>query len=133
MPADSNPRYGQTASLRYDFSLDRAGGPDTLVPCERAEPIPTWPRNFKTQNPVIPQTPTVNESTHKTSEEPMSNENQKCPVLERAVYGFGDLASCLFWQTITLYLLFFYTDVFGLSAAAGRNHDRRLPVVGCVF
>ena len=33
------------------FSLDRAGGPDTLVPCERAEPIPTWPRNFKTQNP----------------------------------------------------------------------------------
>jgi len=48
----------------------------------------------------------------------MSNENQKCPVLERAVYGFGDLASCLFWQTITLYLLFFYTDVFGLSAAA---------------
>src|SRR5208283_2086564 len=48
----------------------------------------------------------------------MSNENQKCPVLERAVYGFGDLASCLFWQTITLYLLFFYTDVFGMSAAA---------------
>ena len=48
----------------------------------------------------------------------MSNENQKCPVMERAVYGFGDLASCLFWQTITLYLLFFYTDVFGLSAAA---------------
>jgi len=48
----------------------------------------------------------------------MSNENQKCPVLERAFYGFGDLASCLFWQTITLYLLFFYTDVFGLSAAA---------------
>ena len=48
----------------------------------------------------------------------MSNENQKCPVLERAVYGFGDLASCLFWQTITLYLLFFYTDVFGLAAGA---------------
>jgi GPH family glycoside/pentoside/hexuronide:cation symporter len=48
----------------------------------------------------------------------MSNENQKCPVLERAVYGFGDLASCLFWQTITLYLLFFYTDVFGMAAGA---------------
>ena len=48
----------------------------------------------------------------------MSNENQKCPALERAVYGFGDLASCLFWQTITLYLLFFYTDVFGMAAAA---------------
>ena len=48
----------------------------------------------------------------------MSNENQKCPVIERAIYGFGDLASCLFWQTITLYLLFFYTDVFGMAAAA---------------
>jgi GPH family glycoside/pentoside/hexuronide:cation symporter len=48
----------------------------------------------------------------------MNNENQKCPVMERAVYGFGDLASCLFWQTITLYLLFFYTDVFGLAAGA---------------
>jgi GPH family glycoside/pentoside/hexuronide:cation symporter len=100
------------------FSLDRAGCPDTLVPCERAEPIPTWPCNFKAQNPVIPKTPAVNESTHKTSEEPMSNEIQKCSLRERAVYGFGDLASCLFWQTITLYLLFFYTDVFGLAAAA---------------
>ena len=63
----------------------------------------------------------------------MSNENQKCPVLERAVYGFGDLASCLFWQTITLYLLFFYTDVFGLSRRRRRNHDRGFPVAGCFF
>lgn len=48
----------------------------------------------------------------------MSNDTQKVPILERICYGFGDLASCLFWQTITLYLLFFYTDVFGLAAAA---------------
>jgi len=48
----------------------------------------------------------------------MSNETQKLPVVERVCYGFGDLASCLFWQTLTLYLLFFYTDVFGMSAAA---------------
>lgn len=48
----------------------------------------------------------------------MSNESQKLPYLERICYGFGDLASCLFWQTITLYLLFFYTDVFGMAAAA---------------
>jgi len=46
----------------------------------------------------------------------MSNETQKLPLTERVCYGFGDLASCLFWQTITLYLLFFYTDVFGLAA-----------------
>jgi len=48
----------------------------------------------------------------------MSKENPKLPYLERVCYGFGDLASCLFWMTITFYLLFFYTDVFGMSAAA---------------
>jgi GPH family glycoside/pentoside/hexuronide:cation symporter len=48
----------------------------------------------------------------------MSNETQKLPLREKVCYGFGDLASCLFWQTITFYLLFFYTDVFGLAAAA---------------
>jgi GPH family glycoside/pentoside/hexuronide:cation symporter len=48
----------------------------------------------------------------------MSNEVQKLSIRERAFYGFGDLASCLFWQTLTLYLLFFYTDVFGLAPAA---------------
>src|SRR5512141_2272946 len=55
----------------------------------------------------------------------MSNDSQNrgvldgpLPLTERACYGFGDLASCLFWQTLTIYLLFFYTDVFGMSAAA---------------
>ncbi len=37
---------------------------------------------------------------------------------EKAGYGFGDLASVLYWQTISSYLLYFYTDVFGISAAA---------------
>lgn len=37
---------------------------------------------------------------------------------ERIGYGFGDLASCLFWQTFTVFLLNFYTDVFGIGAAA---------------
>jgi GPH family glycoside/pentoside/hexuronide:cation symporter len=48
----------------------------------------------------------------------MSNGNGKLATREKIGYGFGDLASCMFWQTITLYLLFFYTDVFGLAAAA---------------
>jgi GPH family glycoside/pentoside/hexuronide:cation symporter len=39
-------------------------------------------------------------------------------IKEKAGYGFGDLASVLFWQMITAYLLFFYTDVFGITAAA---------------
>ena len=48
----------------------------------------------------------------------MSDGIQKVSLRERAFYGFGDLASCLFWATIMSQLLFFYTDVFGLSAAA---------------
>jgi GPH family glycoside/pentoside/hexuronide:cation symporter len=48
----------------------------------------------------------------------MSNEIQKLPLREKIGYGFGDLASCLFWMTIMSQLLFFYTDVFGLTAKA---------------
>ena len=48
----------------------------------------------------------------------MSNEIQKLQLREKIGYGFGDLASVLFWQTIMVYLLYFYTDVFGLTAKA---------------
>ena len=48
----------------------------------------------------------------------MTNGTEKLSFREKAGYGFGDLASVLFWQTIMVYLLFFYTDVFGLAAAA---------------
>ena len=37
---------------------------------------------------------------------------------ERIGYGFGDMASSMFWKIFGMYLLFFYTDVFGLPAAA---------------
>ena len=48
----------------------------------------------------------------------MTAENTKLSFWEKAGYGCGDFASVLFWQTIMVYLLFFYTDVFGLAAAA---------------
>jgi GPH family glycoside/pentoside/hexuronide:cation symporter len=47
----------------------------------------------------------------------MSTKTDKLSFLEKVGYGFGDLGSVLFWQTIMVYLLFFYTDIFGLSAA----------------
>lgn len=37
---------------------------------------------------------------------------------ERASFGFGNLASCLYWQTFMAYLAIFYTDVAGIGAAA---------------
>ena len=40
------------------------------------------------------------------------------PVKEKIGYSLGDVASVLYWQTISLYLLYFYTDVFGITAAA---------------
>jgi glycoside/pentoside/hexuronide:cation symporter, GPH family len=43
---------------------------------------------------------------------------QKLPFREKLCYGFGDLASVLYWQTFMMYLTFYYTDVFGITAAA---------------
>ena len=37
---------------------------------------------------------------------------------ERISYGLGDFASSMFWKLFSMFLLFFYTDVFGISAAA---------------
>ncbi|WP_269525294.1 MFS transporter [Coraliomargarita parva] len=37
---------------------------------------------------------------------------------QRVGYGISDLSCNLVWQVITLYLMFYYTDVAGLSAAA---------------
>ncbi len=48
----------------------------------------------------------------------MSTEAQKLTFGEKVGYGFGDLASCLFWSTIMTQLLFFYTDIFGLTGEA---------------
>jgi glycoside/pentoside/hexuronide:cation symporter, GPH family len=42
----------------------------------------------------------------------------KVPLREKICYGMGDLAGNLYWNTFGTYLLFFYTDVFGISAAA---------------
>ncbi len=37
---------------------------------------------------------------------------------ERLGYGLGDTASNFFFQTFNIFLLYYYTDVFGISAAA---------------
>mgnify|MGYP001202354472 CR=1 FL=1 len=33
---------------------------------------------------------------------------------EKIGYGFGDMASSMFWKIFGMYLLFFYTRVFGI-------------------
>jgi GPH family glycoside/pentoside/hexuronide:cation symporter len=64
----------------------------------------------------------------------------KISLRERIGYGFGDMASSMFWKLFGIYLLFFYTDVMGLPAATvgtlfliTRIWDTLLdPVIGMI-
>lgn len=42
----------------------------------------------------------------------------KLSLKEKISYGYGDVASNFVWGMVNSYLLFFYTDVFGITAAA---------------
>jgi GPH family glycoside/pentoside/hexuronide:cation symporter len=44
--------------------------------------------------------------------------NNKLSLVEKISYGSGDFASSIFWALFSMFLLFFYTDVFGITAAA---------------
>ncbi|MBW8351371.1 MFS transporter [Bacillus sp. IITD106] len=50
--------------------------------------------------------------------EEMSTKVEKISLKEKISYSFGDLASNFVWGMTTSYLLFFYTDIFGITAAA---------------
>ena len=41
---------------------------------------------------------------------------EKLSLREKIGYGFGDAASSMFWKLFSMYLMFFYTDIFGISA-----------------
>jgi GPH family glycoside/pentoside/hexuronide:cation symporter len=66
--------------------------------------------------------------------------NQPLGTREKIAYGFGDFASSMFWKLFSVYLLFFYTDVFGIAAAAvgtmfliTRIWDTALdPIIGVI-
>jgi len=66
--------------------------------------------------------------------------NSKISIKEKIGYGFGDMASSMFWKLFGMYLLFFYTDVMGIEAAAvgtmfliSRIWDTAFdPVVGII-
>jgi len=51
----------------------------------------------------------------------MANEVQKLAFKEKISYGFGDLASVLYWQTFMLYFTYFYTDVFLIPAGVAAS------------
>jgi GPH family glycoside/pentoside/hexuronide:cation symporter len=47
----------------------------------------------------------------------MNHTVSRISLKEKIGYGFGDAASSLFWKLFSMYLLFFYTDVFGIEAS----------------
>jgi glycoside/pentoside/hexuronide:cation symporter, GPH family len=51
----------------------------------------------------------------------MEEPKQVLSFREKIAYGFGDLASVLYWQTFMLYFTFFYTDVFLLPASVAAT------------
>ncbi len=48
--------------------------------------------------------------------DPQTSADQVLGVGEKVGYGLGDTASNLFWKTFEFFLVYFYTDVFGISA-----------------
>jgi glycoside/pentoside/hexuronide:cation symporter, GPH family len=51
----------------------------------------------------------------------MTETSAKLSLKEKLSYGFGDLASVLYWQTFMLYFTYFYTDVFLIPAGVAAT------------
>jgi GPH family glycoside/pentoside/hexuronide:cation symporter len=66
--------------------------------------------------------------------------SDRVPFKEKVCYGLGDTASNFYWQMFLNFLLFFYTDVFGITAAAAgtmflvvRTWDTGIdPIMGVI-
>lgn len=62
----------------------------------------------------------------------MENTNQKLSFLEKVSYGVGDLACNLFWGLICMATVF-YTDYFGISAAAAGTMILIISIIDICF
>ena len=51
----------------------------------------------------------------------MTNPDQRLSFVEKAGYGLGDTAANFIFQTMVMFQLAFYTDTFGISAAAAAT------------
>ena len=60
----------------------------------------------------------------------MNATSQKLSVREKVGYSLGDLSANLVFQTLMMFLLVFYTDVFGISAAAAATWPTACPAAG---
>src|ERR1700690_3464688 len=71
---------------------------------------------------------------------PLKSDRENVGWIERIGYAGGDLGFCLYWNTFSIFLLIFYTDTFGITAAAAgtmllvtRTWDNFVdPIMGMV-
>ena len=61
----------------------------------------------------------------------MTTNEGKTSITKRLSYAASDTAGQLVFCVISFYLLKFYTDVYGISAAGGRNHSAHGASGGC--
>ena len=52
-----------------------------------------------------------------SSESKSIDNNEKILIKEKLGFALGDTASNLVWQTLMIFQMYFYTDVFGIPAA----------------
>ena len=48
----------------------------------------------------------------------MASDTEELKFTEKLGYGLGDTASNFYFQVFNIFLLYYYTDVFGIPAAA---------------
>lgn len=72
--------------------------------------------NKKSTNPWTP--PADGSVDNVASLEALTEAEQRLSIGEKIGYGLGDTASNLYWKLFEYFQLIFYTDVFGISAAA---------------
>jgi hypothetical protein len=62
----------------------------------------------------------------------MNKNITKLSVKEKIGYGLGDTASHFVWDMVGFWILIFYTDTFGISAAAAGTIMLDCPFLGYV-
>jgi sugar (glycoside-pentoside-hexuronide) transporter len=83
---------------------------------------------------------TIEMTQERSQNQPTDADTSRIPFFRKMGYGLGSSASNFTWQMVSFYLLFFYTDVFGIPAAvagtillASRIFDGlNDPVVGYI-
>src|SRR5690606_8572128 len=63
----------------------------------------------------------------------MNTNSQRLSVTEKIGYSLGDLAANLIFQTLVTFIAFFYTDVYGISAAKAAAIMAIGGMIGALF